>query len=256
MLARVAGSNEPVVVMSPHGAGRLIVSGALDTWRYRADHESAFDRFWRSAISGVALATPPAVDVEITPAVARPGESVRVAARVHRSALDAGATASLQVSARLESGEAVRLWPDAEADVFAAVIRGRLARPAEGHRLSWRGRSRGHDGISSDGVRSVRTSNGAPCSAVVALRPRAAASTSHQIVWPTWRPTCAAKSAPRRCVRPPTRCDRGGGSCRLRPVSPANGGCGGARVFADAPCKPIEPGECSAPIAVAVRGPW
>jgi hypothetical protein len=119
VLARVAGSNEPVVVMSPHGAGRLIVSGALDAWRYRADKASAFDRFWRSAVAGVALATPPAVDVEITPAVAHPGESVRVVARVHRSALGAGATGPLQVSAGLDSGEPVRLWPEAEADVFS-----------------------------------------------------------------------------------------------------------------------------------------
>jgi hypothetical protein len=70
-------------------------------------------------VAGVALATPPAVDVEITPAVARPGESVRVVARVHRSALGAGATGPLQVSAGLDSGEPVRLWPEAEADVFS-----------------------------------------------------------------------------------------------------------------------------------------
>jgi len=119
VLARVAGSNEPVVCVIPHGAGRVLVSGALDAWRYRADKDSAFDRFWRSAIAGVALATPPAVDVEIAPAVARPGESVRVVARVHRSAFAAGGTAPLQVSARFDSGEPVRLWPEAEADVFS-----------------------------------------------------------------------------------------------------------------------------------------
>jgi hypothetical protein len=119
VLARVAGSNEPVVCLIPHGAGRILVSGALDAWRYRADKDSAFDRFWRSAIAGVALATPPAVDVEIAPPVARPGESVGIVARVHRSALAAGATGPLQVSARLDSGEPVRLWPEAETDVFS-----------------------------------------------------------------------------------------------------------------------------------------
>ena len=118
VLARVAGSNEPVVCLIPHGAGRILVSGALDAWRYRADKDSGFDRFWRSAIAGVAIATPAAVNVEIAPAVARPGESVRIVARVHRAALDAG-TGPLQVSARLDSGEPVRLWPDAEADVFS-----------------------------------------------------------------------------------------------------------------------------------------
>jgi hypothetical protein len=119
VLARVAGSNEPVVCLIPHGAGRILVSGALDAWRYRADKDSGFDRFWRSAIAGVALTTPAAVNVEIAPAVARPGEAVRIVARVHRAAVAAGAAGALQVSARLESGEPVRLWPDAEADAFS-----------------------------------------------------------------------------------------------------------------------------------------
>jgi len=127
VLARVAGSNEPVVCLVPHGAGRILVSGALDAWRYRADKDSGFDRFWRSAIAGVALATPAAVNVEITPAVARPGESVRILARVHRAALAAGAAGPLQVSARLDSGEPVRLWPDAEADVFSGSFAASLA---------------------------------------------------------------------------------------------------------------------------------
>jgi len=127
VLARVAGSNEPVVCLIPHGAGRILVSGALDAWRYRADKDSAFDRFWRSAIAGVALATPPPVDVEIAPPVARPGESVRIVARVHRSALAAGATGPLQVSARLDSGEPVRLWPEAESDVFSGSLAASLA---------------------------------------------------------------------------------------------------------------------------------
>jgi hypothetical protein len=119
VLARVAGSNEPVVCLVPHGAGRILVSGALDAWRYRAEKDSGFDRFWRSAIAGVALATPAAVNVEIAPPVARPGESVRIVARVHRAALAAGAAGALQVSARLDSGLPVRLWPDAEPDVFS-----------------------------------------------------------------------------------------------------------------------------------------
>ena len=129
VLAHVAGSNQPVVTVTPHGAGRLLVSGALDAWRYRAATGSAFDRFWRSAIAGVALATPPPVDVEIVPAIAVPGESVRVVARIHRSALDAGATGPLQVSARLDSGEPIRLWPEAEPDVFGGSFAAGL--PAE-----------------------------------------------------------------------------------------------------------------------------
>jgi hypothetical protein len=37
----------PVIVSTPVGKGRIIVSGAMDAWRYR---DSAFDRFWRSLV--------------------------------------------------------------------------------------------------------------------------------------------------------------------------------------------------------------
>jgi len=116
VLARLTGSNEAVITMEPHGAGRLLVSGALDAWRYRAENDASFDRFWQSAIAGVALATPQPIDVEITPAIARPGEATRIVARIHRAVF--AATGPLQVSARLDTGEPLRLWPEAEVDVF------------------------------------------------------------------------------------------------------------------------------------------
>ena len=36
------------------GAGQLIVSGALDAWRYRDRSDSAFDRFWQMTIAAAA----------------------------------------------------------------------------------------------------------------------------------------------------------------------------------------------------------
>jgi hypothetical protein len=165
VLARVAGSNEPVVCLIPHGAGRILVSGALDAWRYRADKDSAFDRFWRSAIAGVALATPQAVDVEIAPAVARPGESLRIVARVHRSALAAGAAGPLQVSARLDSGESVRLWPEAEADVFSGSFA--AGQPAEASKAVQAGVQRITVSAGADGA------EGTTGSAVMAVDPSA-----------------------------------------------------------------------------------
>jgi len=107
-----------VVTLAPRGAGRVLLSGALDAWRYRADDQGAFDRFWRSAIAGVALAAPPAVEVAITPPVASPGETVRVVARVHRPAFAAALAGPLRVSARMDTGNPLRLWPEAEADTF------------------------------------------------------------------------------------------------------------------------------------------
>ena len=119
VLARASGSSAAVVTVMPHGAGRLLWSGALDAWRYRAENDTAFDRFWRSAIAGLALATPSPVDVEITPAVVTPGESARVVARIHRDAIAGAPAGPMRVSARLDSGEPLRLWPEAGDGVFS-----------------------------------------------------------------------------------------------------------------------------------------
>jgi hypothetical protein len=118
VLARASGSGDPVVMVTPYGAGRLLVSGALDAWRYRAENQAAFDRFWRSAIAGMALAAAPPVDVEITPAVVPPGETAHVVARIRRSALSAAPAGPVRVSARLDTGEPIRMWPEAGTDVF------------------------------------------------------------------------------------------------------------------------------------------
>ncbi len=50
----------PVIVSWPVGDGRVIFSGALDAWRYRADPKSRLDRFWRQELLTAALNAPPA----------------------------------------------------------------------------------------------------------------------------------------------------------------------------------------------------
>jgi hypothetical protein len=105
VLARAAGSSDPVILVVPHGDGRLLFSGALDAWRSRAERGVEFDRFWQSAIAALALETPPAIDVQVTPPLLRAGDSARVAVHVR------GAAPS--VSATLDTGEAIRLWPTA-----------------------------------------------------------------------------------------------------------------------------------------------
>jgi len=116
-IARLTDGARPVVWTARRGEGRVLVSGALDAWRFRADEASAFDRFWRAAVSSAALATPPLVDVTVVPAVARPLERVRVRARVHPAIAD-----GVSVSASLASGDAVRLWPDAERGAFSGTF--------------------------------------------------------------------------------------------------------------------------------------
>jgi hypothetical protein len=81
----------PVVFTWPLGAGRLLFSGALDGWRYRADPRSRAREFWRDAIMTAALAAPPRVRLEMEPAVVRSGHSTRLVARVRPTELTAAA---------------------------------------------------------------------------------------------------------------------------------------------------------------------
>jgi hypothetical protein len=120
VFARTSDTPRPVVWTARIGAGRVLVSGALDAWRFRAAGESSdFDRFWRAAIGAMALATPPDVEVSVSPAVAQPLQTVHVRARVHRPR--AGAE-MLAVSAALANGDLVRLWPDAAVASFSGTL--------------------------------------------------------------------------------------------------------------------------------------
>jgi hypothetical protein len=116
VLARTGAAQHAVVWSARRGAGRIVVSGAVDAWRFRADAASDFDRFWRAVVSGAALSVPPLVDVKITPPVARPLERLEVHVRLRGSMSGAG------VAATLASGEIVRLWPEAESGAFAGTF--------------------------------------------------------------------------------------------------------------------------------------
>jgi len=118
---RVLAANaarEPVVMVAPVGAGRLLISGALDAWRYRANHDAAFDRFWQAAIAGLAAVSPPAVDVAVDPAVVAPGADAEVRVRIRGDAATVSATLGT---------DPIRLWPDAEPGSF----RGSFVAPAD-----------------------------------------------------------------------------------------------------------------------------
>jgi hypothetical protein len=107
-LASAAG--DPVVVSRPLGHGRVVISGALDAWRYRAEGQG-FESFWRSVVGGAAAAAGEPMRLTLTPRVAAPGEHVEVEAEWRP--LDPPA-APLEVDATLRCGSMttpVRLWP-------------------------------------------------------------------------------------------------------------------------------------------------
>jgi len=97
----------PVVLEMPRGDGRLVVSGALDAWRFRADDDGAFDRFWQSTIAGLALAVRPPIDVTVVPPILKPGERGDIIVRARGTPVRASI-----------DGRPIRLWPEAEAGVF------------------------------------------------------------------------------------------------------------------------------------------
>jgi hypothetical protein len=118
VLARVPGTSrasdgaEPsaVIASAPRGAGRLLFSGAMDAWRFRAADNGAFDRFWQSTVAGLALAVPPPIAIEVEPPLLRPGEQGDVI--VHLRPVD------LAVSAMLDGDQPIRLRPEPEAGVY------------------------------------------------------------------------------------------------------------------------------------------
>ena len=114
VIARLPGNDSsalPAIVSVPYGDGTLVLSGAMDAWRFRAADDNAFDRFWQSTIAGVALAVPPPIAIDVDPPLLRPGQSGRVVVRVRTHAATA-------VSARLDGDQPIRLLPQAEPGVF------------------------------------------------------------------------------------------------------------------------------------------
>lgn len=124
------GADSRVVVGSlARGAGRVIVSGALDTWRYRADPEVAFDSYWRGLVADAAAAAPPRVTVDVQPSIARPGDEIVVSVQLRPTEFDdAGEPIDLPaVEAKLVSGdggeELIRLWPGGTPGTFEGRVR-------------------------------------------------------------------------------------------------------------------------------------
>jgi hypothetical protein len=116
VVATTAGADPlPVIASMPSGSGRLLVSGAMDAWRSRANDNGAFDRFWQSTIAGLALAVPPPIDIAVEPPLLRPLERASVVVRV-RSREYAALTATV------DGDQQIRLRPEPEAGVYRGTF--------------------------------------------------------------------------------------------------------------------------------------
>lgn len=123
------GKTDRIVIAAlGRGAGRIVLSGALDAWRYRAPATSAFDASWKGLIADGALQAPPRIDVHAEPAIARTGETVKISVNVRGTELEREPkTVSLPPVSAWVSGEdgrkdAIRLWPVAPVGRLEATV--------------------------------------------------------------------------------------------------------------------------------------
>jgi hypothetical protein len=189
-IATTSGSDPSSVVVSmPRGDGRLVVSGALDAWRFRAEDDGAFDRFWQSTVAGLALAVPPPADVTIVPAILKPGERGELIVRAR--GVQTGVRASID-------GQPIRLWPEAESGLF----RGSFAAPDNDGRSTIVAQIDGP--IRRVASRTVVIRSGAQRPLPAAVAPLSLLSSSHQGIHVTPENTSALEQFIRRTVAPPS----------------------------------------------------
>ena len=127
-IAKADGSDAIVIV--PAGDGELLLSGALDAWRFRASPGVRFDEFWRSAMARLALDARAIVDADVTPRMLPAGAEGRVTVRVRPPLLDG------PVAARIVNGEVIRLWPGASPGEFRGTFAAPLAAGVHAIRVS------------------------------------------------------------------------------------------------------------------------
>jgi hypothetical protein len=114
---------DAVVVASPSGAGRIVVSGAMDAWRYRDADGKAFDRAWQTLIADAASAGGRSLELTLDRSVVRPADDVHVTARLRSMAApDAAVAVSATIACGDQPARMLRLWPTGDRRRFTARI--------------------------------------------------------------------------------------------------------------------------------------
>jgi hypothetical protein len=109
---------QPVIVARAFGRGRVVVSGALDAWRYRQANDG-FAAFWTSLAWDAATAAGSLLRVETDQVIARPGEEVVVTA-------EGQADATAAAEGAIDCGDDrsfLRLWPGPRPGTFRGSLR-------------------------------------------------------------------------------------------------------------------------------------
>jgi hypothetical protein len=119
-------TREPVIVQLPVGAGRLVVSGAVDAWRFRDPDTSGFERTWPAILAAGAAASLPAVEVHLSRAVGAADDEVDVAVSVRHVMLASGTESRAGIAAWVDAGgtrQPVALHPAAPVGTFTGKFR-------------------------------------------------------------------------------------------------------------------------------------
>ena len=126
--ARSDGSTDAFFV-APRGQGHVLLSLALDAWRYRADTTASFDAFWRAVGAEAAMASVPAVSIRVEPPLVRPGDDVTLTATLRSveppQQLPSARAALIEANGTVQP---LRFWPGTTATEYVA----RFAAPAAG----------------------------------------------------------------------------------------------------------------------------
>lgn len=165
-------SRRPIVWATRAGAGRVIVSGALDAWKFRDTKQSGFERFWQQTVAAAASSAAPSVEIDLPRRPLMPGEKVSVEVTARAAALaelrvgavagsggGVGVRAELALAMVTDSGRStIRAWPTGVPGVF----RGSFRAPGEPGTYSIVAAANGASGATSLVVaRDVRVANAA-----------------------------------------------------------------------------------------------
>lgn len=130
--ASVLGSSgsKPAILSAPSGHGRIIISGAMDAWRYRHLDSARFDRFWRSLIADAAAAGE-ALRIDLGAVLVSETERVPFTIRRHVFEPAAASEVNVAVSCGGQPAVNVRAWPSGTMGEFTGEIPAGVGRRCE-----------------------------------------------------------------------------------------------------------------------------
>ncbi|MEP6765244.1 MAG: hypothetical protein ABJB66_13075 [Gemmatimonadaceae bacterium] len=119
----------PMVWQTSVGAGRVVVSSALDAWKFRDAAQSGFEKFWQQVVGQAASASPAAIELRLPTTPVEPGELIDMQVTARDASLaeptpNRSVRSSVSATLALVKGsERIRLWPTGAPGQFRGSFR-------------------------------------------------------------------------------------------------------------------------------------